>query len=231
MRVLDEMTISVRRRLFVAAVVSASVITTAPATGQPRLDAGTAAPFDAPVDIALVDAAPVAVTTPTVPLDAASPSKSPVVAGLLSTSITLGGPAIFLVVREAHGAFSLPSEAPAYYGVLIPTLAAFLVGPTMGHVYAGRTWNRWLAVRIGGIVVTLLGAALTGNCDGPCGPGLPIAAVGAAAYLVGAIGEIASAPGAANEYNREHHVGTQLTLSPIPTRCGSGPGIGLVGWF
>jgi hypothetical protein len=114
-----------------------------------------------------------------------------------------------------------------------PGAIAFLVGPTVGHVYAGQTWSPWLGLRLASVGMPLLGALYDSTqpsrgCDLGCG-GLALGVLlGAAVYTTGMIGEIIDAPYAARRHNEAE---VSLTVTPIATRTGTAPGIGLIGSF
>lgn len=169
------------------------------------------------------DAKPVPVAKP-VPIDKpmlepeTSP-KNPDVALELSLGITLGGLAL------AVGGSSFDSAPMTDTGVL-----ALLVGPSVGHIYAGEGWNGGLGVRlIGGGALGLLGVVVFLGCVDEClhDPSRPTSEkLFIAAGLVevaGSIYEITTAPSAADRYNREHGFEAKI----VPT----GNGVAVVGRF
>lgn len=108
-------------------------------------------------------------------------------------------------------------------------VTGLVVGPSLGHVYAGSGWGG-LAMRAGGVLAMGVGLSLAFCPDG-CGPGdkseleqktgAALFYGGGALYVVGMLFEIATAPSAADTYNRTHHI----TVTPTPT------GVALAGRF
>jgi hypothetical protein len=158
--------------------------------------------------------------------------KDPWTALSLSAAATLAVPTgLFLV-----GGLMFDDHQDAASALILGGVGAFLVGPTVGHIYSGHAWNPWLGVRLASLAAPIVGVALDfatgahGGRDFAPPPGLAIGVLaGVATYAVGMVGEIASAPFAARDYNREHHLDLQLTIAPIQSKAGLAPGIGLVG--
>ena len=163
-------------------------------------------------------------------------SRSPSTALWWSAGTTGAGLALLLAAKVIYPDF--PSHSTPLDVMLVGSIGALVVGPTLGHTYAGKTWNRWLGVRLAGLGVVGVGAvvslALAASVCHPDGVGCLVLGLGASAvlgggtYAVGTIGEIATAPSAAHDYNREHHFDAQLTLAPIQSRTGLAPGVGFV---
>lgn len=107
----------------------------------------------------------------------------------------------------------------------------FLVGPTLGHVYAGDTWNTGLAIRLASGAVVLVGGAFALRCIGECSQsdhnaaavGAVFASIGVLTYAGATLYEIGTAPEAAARYNRDHH----LDVTVVPT----GTGLAIAGTF
>ena len=151
---------------------------------------------------------------------AATERKSTGEAFALSGGSTMAG--VVLLGIASHW-----SSAPAGY----TGAALVLVGPTLGHIYAGDTWNTGLAVRLGSSATFVLGAGLALRCIDTCSDSdSTVATVGALLGLFSAITyagatfyEIGTAPEAAAKYNREHH----LDVTVVPT----GTGLAVAGTF
>ncbi len=113
--------------------------------------------------------------------------------------------------------------------------AALLVGPSIGHLYAGHLWNAGLGIRLGGMVSLGIGWLVLMPCMQPNGPsggtcamGGTLATLGALATVAGTVTEVATTPSAVDDYNRAH---ATLTLAPIRTQDGIAPGLALAGRF
>jgi len=111
------------------------------------------------------------------------------------------------------------------------------VGPSIGHAYAGQTWTPWLGVRIASSAVLTVATIAAVAADGDYGFGLQprtekilIAStlVCGTGYLIGLVGDLATAGSAADDYNRRHF---QLTVTPVATQTGITPGVGIAGGF
>jgi hypothetical protein len=119
----------------------------------------------------------------------------------------------------------------------IGAAGSLLVGPTLGHIYSGRTWNRGLLYRIAGIPPLALGAALASTGAGVGGHdsssvnviGAVLAATGGVMCLVGTVIEIRDAPAAARRYNAR--LAPQLAFSPSRGPGGMTPGVVLTSQF
>ena len=126
-------------------------------------------------------------------------------------------------------------------GLAIVGGTALLVGPSVGHIYAGHTWNTGLAMRASGMVTFGIGwIAMTRCWDYPvsfppsaqerasCNRGSIAVGLGAVATVAGTIIEVATTPSAVDDYNRAH---ASLTVAPIQTQNGIAPGVALAGRF
>ena len=111
------------------------------------------------------------------------------------------------------------------------------MGPTVGHIYAGKILSAGLGIRLlgGALSVAVLANVSYGAFGDEFSPtsGQLVALVaGGLLYLGGSIYEIVTAASAANAYNRAHET-RAISLSPTPIRgrAGSAPGLALVGRF
>jgi hypothetical protein len=153
-----------------------------------------------------------------------SDERSPVGAGVLSAGTTLGG-ALALVAGVRSG-----DRTEEALGAV-----AFAVGPTVGHWYAGERWSSGLGLRLGGAVAGAAGVGIALTCtsdarDSSCSVGNDLMLAGAALYVVGAVYEIATAPGAAHDHNLRVRDAT-FTVAPLASRDGAVPGLVLAGRF
>jgi hypothetical protein len=154
--------------------------------------------------------------------------KNPATAVLLSLGVTAGGIGLILVGDSG----SNNGGALATFGAI-----AMLVGPTVGHTYAGKTWNAGLATRLVGLGATYVGIymAITDKCAyNSCRSNDNADVVlmgGVITFIGGSIYEIATAGSAARDYNREHHLDARLTFAPVRSSTGAAPGLALVGRF
>lgn len=138
--------------------------------------------------------------------------KSPYVAGLLPVGVMAAG----------VGAFALGFGEYPYGGAAKPLLgalggigvAAIVVGPSLGHMYAHDTWNGGFRVRLVSAavfgVVSL--AALSDDNHGFGGLGL-VGAAAAIPFLGGSLYELFTSPRAACEYNARITT-PRLTVAP-----------------
>lgn len=147
--------------------------------------------------------------------------RDPATAGLLSGGITFGGA---LVV-----AMAIDRDSPGL-GALGGT--ALALGPSTGHWYAGDAFNPGLGVRVAGLALGALGAALHesmeggGDCaTGRCRTGRVLLVASPILVVTGTIYEILTAPRAARDYNRRHSMGV------TPTVTADGFGLAIAGRF
>ncbi len=206
-----------------------------PTAPAPTAPAPTApAPTPPSAGFAPPDTAPAGARPPQPKRWAEGPDpKSPRTALALSLGVTLGG----WVLVAATGDI-LP--AAGAIGVV-----AMLVGPTVGHAYAGKTWNTGLKMRLAGIGVIGVAAFAAGgavassrscsiysDCSSSDRPLIMVAVLaggGALLSLVGTVYEITTAQKAARRYNASHRVPLKLTGGPLRMRDGFG--FGVVGRF
>jgi hypothetical protein len=118
-------------------------------------------------------------------------------------------------------------------------LASSLVMPSLGEWYAGKPLTAGMGIRAVSALATVAGLAQSFSCldfegtDRSChdSGSAPILVVGGViGYAAGTIYDIATAPGAARDYNRKHAV----TVQPALLRTASGStsiGVGIGGSF
>ena len=170
-------------------------------------------------------------------------TKSPAVAAGLSippTLVGLGLATVGLFVANIDVTCSGdPSVPPGvtcsedYFdlglGLTIAGGAVLAVGPSLGHIYAGKPWSTGLKVRLAGVAASALGLGAVLLDPNDCGDvvcpvsviGLLVVMAGGATFVVGAGIDAVRAADAARDS------GVQLTLVPLRTPRGSSPGIAL----
>ena len=147
--------------------------------------------------------------------------KSPLVAGALSLGLTVAGIGLDLMAQDIAPNYDEAgkSDMPRVGVVLAGTVLA-LVGPTSGHIYAGRAWNpglKWRLIGGGTAAVSFLPAfafAFSGNDAGATIFGLLLAG-GGLTYIGATIWEIGTAPGAARRHNERLEEGASISITPI----------------
>lgn len=111
--------------------------------------------------------------------------------------------------------------------------AMLVVLPSAGHWYAGEGFTLGFATRIAGAgaiawAIESSRSSSCSDCGGLASPGVVLGSLaGGALILAGQIYDIATAPGAADRWNREH--GAMIVPAPMP--IGTGYGVGVVGAF
>jgi hypothetical protein len=173
-------------------------------------------PSEAPVTLAF---------SPLPPMPPTGRRKSPAVALELSLGVTLAAIPLYSLT---------PSTGRAEGAMLGLAAAALLVGPSVGHYYAG-SWSWWLPPRLVGAGLLLGGgyAALESiGCASPdpCRRYTVLSSMlwpGLVLTLMSIAGDIATAPSAAHRYNRAH--GWEPAVEPIAVPGGAG--VGVVGAF
>jgi hypothetical protein len=147
-----------------------------------------------------------------------------------ATWLSAGGTAAaYLGVAESTRITDTTPSGATRTLVIGADIAAVLALPALGHFYADDWHPTGLAIRAAGLVAIALGAYSDRSCeDEPCG-GTALILVGGLAVVTGTIYDIATAGGAAHEYNRAHHV----SITPTVLNPPSGPvmGIGVGGEF
>lgn len=107
-----------------------------------------------------------------------------------------------------------------------------LIGPSLGHWYAGQYVTGGLLIRGAGAALVLGGlvqALDDFGCEGSCGSeGATLALAGAAVFIGGTLYDLATAGRAAREWNEKH-----LDMGPMVVSSVSGPvaGLGVAGSF
>ena len=160
--------------------------------------------------------------------------KSPSTALAWSLGLTLGGYGIVaLATSTSHGNDGAGSGL-AVVGSLMAT-----VGPTAGHIYAGKTWNTGLGMRLLGTGTALLGFVVafsecpifSDNCNqSGADVGIALAIGGVGLYVTGVVYEIATAGSAAREANAENHQ-SEPTVGVVPMVTHDGGGVAVAGRF
>ena len=145
-------------------------------------------------------------------------SKSEASALALSIAGTLGSAGLL-----GAGVASAGNGHVAMLGV---GALASVVGPSIGHIYAGEYLTAGLVTRVVGMAAFALGASVIVNCDDEGCDTVPgtLMLVGAGVYLAGAIYDIATAPRAARRWNAKHHVWVMPTVVGPTTHATIGLG-------
>lgn len=166
--------------------------------------------------------------------------KSPGTALALSLGVTAGGLGLVALGSSLdHGSSRDTGESLATVGSI-----AFFVGPTVGHIYAGNTWNtglKWrlgsLAVSFGGLVYALSQCGIFDECtqaeNDRAGIGAAVAVGGMITYFGATIYEVATAPASARNYNLEYtryNMNLRPRMQVVPM-AGRAPGLALAGTF
>jgi hypothetical protein len=145
--------------------------------------------------------------------------KSPGVAVTLSLGGTVASYVLLVAAEETQ------NDGLATLGAL----GVFLM-PTAGHWYAGKLWTDGLTLRLAGIgavfvgTLLLLDCGLEGNCEDE-GPATAMFVLGAGAYVVGSVLDIATAPAEARTYNarlRERTTAGSWAIAPVVSHNGGG---------
>ena len=164
--------------------------------------------------------------------DPAPEAVNPNVALGLSALPTLAGIGLF-----AGGIGASVANATPYVSrpMIVTGIAGIVIGPTLGHAYAGRIVNGWLELRMIGLAAFVVGVKMlddrivtrdsSDSCQ-DCRLPWTLALGGAGLFVVTTFGEILTAPAAAEAFNREHHFDIKVT--PV---VGKTPGILLSGTF
>jgi len=144
----------------------------------------------------------------------------------LSAGVFAGGVLALVLATKTQSAEQVTTLALA-------GLAGIAIGPTLGHAYAGDTWNTGLQIRLASVAVGAVGVVVIakscppfGSCPDPGSGDLGAAMVlgGMIGLAVGTVYEIVDARGAATRANHRH-------LQLVPT-VGSGvAGASLTGRF
>ncbi|NVB83666.1 MAG: hypothetical protein HOV81_35155 [Kofleriaceae bacterium] len=165
--------------------------------------------------------------------------KSPGKALALSLGVTAGGLGLMVLGSSLDHGSEKDGETFATLGSL-----AFLIGPTVGHVYAGNTWNtglKWrlasLGISVGGLVYALSQCGILDDCTDEemngADVGAAVAVGGMISFFGATIYEVATAPSSARQYNLEYtryrmNVRPHMQIVPM---AGRAPGFSLAGTF
>ncbi len=187
----------------------------------------------------VASAQPPGLTEPTAPPAAHKQTRT---AMWLTLGTMAAGAGLFALGEAMYQQPGCYNSCVPQQGIAVVGGAALLVGPSIGHIYAGHTWNTGLAIRASGIATFGLGMLAASRCFGYPGIGAPSASeqracntgsmaavLGAVATAVGTVTEVATTPSAVDDYNRAH---ASLTLAPIRAQDGSiAPGLAFAGQF
>lgn len=143
---------------------------------------------------------------------------------------SLATTAVGATLIAAGATFSGTGTAPELgAGMLVAGSVGFLVGPTLGHIYAGDAWNAGLAIRLGGLTLASAAAMIAvRDHHGPIpgGRGTVFTATAAGLLLfTGTLVEVSTVPSAVRSAN------ARLSVAPVATTSGMTPGAFLVGEF
>ena len=113
-------------------------------------------------------------------------------------------------------------------------VASSLVAPSAGEIYAGDLLTLGMGIRVLSASIVLAGLQKDSGCSQggqPCDPlgAVGLAIIGVAGYTTGILYDIATAPSAADRYNKKHRV--QVTPIVTPTASGRIVGLGIRGSF
>ena len=142
--------------------------------------------------------------------------------GATATWLSLGGTAAaYITTAElARVSDARPSARTFVIGV---DVGLWLALPSLGHFYANDWHSTGLAIRATGIGAIMVGAVSDSSCENePCAGSL-LVGLGVLTLVTGTIYDIATASGAAHDYNRAHRV----SIAPTVLNPPSGPVIGL----
>lgn len=147
--------------------------------------------------------------------------KSPGTAGMLSFFATVGPP------LAAAAAFGNDDGNDREDTMITVMLGSVLVGPSIGHLYAGKLVTPGLGVRALGFA---LGLAAAGTDDLDDAIGLLL--LGSGCVIGGAVYDIATAGRSAREYNFQQAKRMMPTFAPVTTNGQpAGVQVGLAGAF
>jgi hypothetical protein len=191
----------------------------------------------------VVVAALILTASPVLAQPGASPVLAPMAGAPMAGEPMAGEPMEAKSEQAAFGLSLLGTVAPFVVTVAAastdqPELAlagaiGMLVGPSLGHWYAGRYATGGLLMRGAGVALVLGGLVQALDdlgCDGSCGgsDGETLAIAGAAVFVGGTLYDLATAGRAAREWNERH-----LDMGPTVVSSASGPvpGLGVAGSF
>lgn len=105
-------------------------------------------------------------------------------------------------------------------------VAVLLLGPTTGHIYVGSPLSLGLGIRAAGVLLMMAGDFCVVDCRDTSSAGEGVFAAGLILFSYGTLHEIIAAPIAASRYNRR---AVTVAPTPIRTRNGWAPGLGVAG--
>ena len=162
-----------------------------------------------------------------------SGGKSPTPAIALSLGGTAAGIGLIALGGNIH------HEDEVELPLVATGVAAVVLGPSFGELYAGRGWTPGLSMRAGGLLLGAVGFGVAlqecgADPEGSCDPtaGGVIFLGGAALFIAGGVYDIVTAPRAARAWNASH----AQELLVVPTalhdaRGGAAPGLTVAGTF
>jgi hypothetical protein len=151
--------------------------------------------------------------------DAEGP-KNAWTAGMLSLGATLGPPLLATIAMGNR------NESEREEVVAKVALTSVMIGPSVGHVYAGKFLTAGLAVRTLGFAV-----AMSATSTDDLGDALGRILLGSIAIMSGAIADLATVGKSVREYNAEH-MRLVPTVAPIVGQHGDrGVQVGMSGSF
>ncbi len=146
-----------------------------------------------------------------------------------ATLLSVGGTAVAYIGMVEWTRVTDHSSGSAGAVAIGTDIAMCLALPALGHFYANDWHPTGLAIRATGLGAIALGAFSDRSCDDePCA-GTALILIGGLTVVAGTIYDIATASGAAHDYNHAHRVAITPTILNPP----SGPvmGVGMAGQF
>jgi hypothetical protein len=159
--------------------------------------------------------------------------KRPTTARNLAIGGALVGPAL-VGVAAASGA---AHNDAAMQVALAASGVAFVLAPSAGHWYAGKTFSTGLVLRLAGAGAAVVGFGIAAPClpeecfknEGEIGGTILLA--GAALIVAGTVWDLVTADDEARSWNDRHGLDLQLAPTLVSTGRGTAPGLAVVGSF
>ena len=151
--------------------------------------------------------------------DVPPPKKNPVVASALSIGVTAAMVGTGWAIEKSGTDLGAGDRSGWAASVYVPGI---MLGPSVGHWYAGEVGWRGLAMRGGGVALIAAGVGVF-IADGGEGPGTKsqvIMGAGLVVIGVGAVYDMTTAGDAAERYNARH--GRSVVLAPLIQDRGGG---------